>query len=259
MGEYIHKELDLSTIKPIHSPSDKPECPRTMTLIRALSLSEHMEGGYFAQTDSAPTTMASPYPKDVLSSETVALAGPTRPGFDASVRRLSTTIFYLLSARRPQGMFHRNRSRVIHTLHRGRGRYVLIHLDGRVETFIVGQSVELGERLQWVVEGNVWKASYLLSTKGPMEDADPNDCLLISETVMPGFEYCDHQFLSGDGLRNLLPENQARELNWLVRQQHDDPENSLEGLNETDQAPNPEKTANGTIAQQPGSDGQNES
>ncbi|KAL4919743.1 hypothetical protein BDW62DRAFT_178367 [Aspergillus aurantiobrunneus] len=43
-----------------------------------------------------------------------------------TVRSASATIFYLLTPRSPVGVFHRNRSRTVHTLHRGRGRYVVI-------------------------------------------------------------------------------------------------------------------------------------
>ena len=64
-------------------------------------------------------------------------------------------------------------------MHKGRGRYVIVHADevegvkggegeeieegkrwtgkARVETFVVGQRVEQGERLQWVVEGGKYK------------------------------------------------------------------------------------------------------
>ncbi len=40
--------------------------------------------------------------------------------------------------------------------------------------------------------------------------------LLISETVIPGFEFCDHDFLSSTGLKELLGEEQAKELSWLL-------------------------------------------
>ena len=49
----------------------------------------------------------------------------------------------------------------MHTAARGRGRYVLIHESGKVETFVVGCDIEGGEVVQWVVEGGVWKASML--------------------------------------------------------------------------------------------------
>lgn len=81
----------------------------------------------------------------------------------------------------------------MHTLHRGRGRYVIIHAGekgengeggekGRVETFVVGQDIHHGEKLQWIVEGDRYKASFLL----PDEDEDEGrpeseGGLLISE------------------------------------------------------------------------------
>ncbi|KAI5462456.1 RmlC-like cupin domain-containing protein [Mariannaea sp. PMI_226] len=210
----------LTGLRPAYTPSSDPESTHTDALIKALSLLPHIEGGYFSQTDASPTTIPSPYPSSPLSEETVSLAGETRPGFDADIRRLSTTIFYLLTHRRPLGRFHRNRSRIIHTLHRGRGRYVLLHQDGRIETFVVGHDVEKGERLQWVVEGGVWKASYLLGHEEEMEDDSKRgepEALLISETVVPGFEYVDHEFLSEHRLAELLPKDQADILLWLTR------------------------------------------
>ncbi|KPM37061.1 hypothetical protein AK830_g9487 [Neonectria ditissima] len=211
MGDYTPQEPALAALIPIFTPSSDAEPPRSAALIQTLGLIPHVEGGYFTQTDEDPTTIPSPYPPQPLTTST---AEPPRPGFDAAVRRLSTTIFYLLTPRRPLGRFHRNRSRIVHTLHRGRGRYVLLHPAGRVETFVVGPAVERGERLQWVVEGGVWKASYLL------DDGDAGG-LLISETVVPGFEYADHEFLSQRRLGGLLPEDKAAALGWLAREDED--------------------------------------
>ena len=83
-------------------------------------------------------------------------------------RNASTTIHYLLTPSSPLGAWHRNKARTIHTLHRGRGVYVIIHADevggygvddgdggefwtgkARVEVFTVGPDVLKGERLQW--------------------------------------------------------------------------------------------------------------
>lgn len=221
MGDYVPEERSIiSALKPVFSPSSSsPETPAVQSLIKALGLAEHLEGGYFVQTDRDETTIPSPYPPEPLSARTVNLAGH-KDGFDPALRRLSTTIFYYLTPQRPQGSFHRNRSRIIHTLHRGRGRYVLIHPSGRVETFVVGQNVEKGEKLQWVVEGGTYKASFLL----PETDGKDSGGLLISEVVVPGFEFDDHEFLSKAGARELLPEKHARELDWLVREDDDDEE-----------------------------------
>lgn len=73
----------------------------------------------------------------------------------------------------------------MHTLHKGRGRYVIVHADeakpdqkARVETFVVGQDIGAGENLQWIVEGGQYKARSLLSD---VEGDNESDGLLISE------------------------------------------------------------------------------
>lgn len=212
----------LSLLRPTYLPSTDPESPAVQSTITALSLIPHVEGGYYALTDLAPTSIPSPYPPSPLSEATLAATGGPRPGFDPEQRLLSSTIFYCLTPRRPQGSFHANRSRIVHTLHRGRGRYVLIHPDdGRVETFVVGQGIEKGERLQWVVEGGVYKASFLLPDVGgdgeEEQEQEESGGLLISETVVPGFEYADHEFLSLEGSRALLSADVAAQLEWLVK------------------------------------------
>jgi uncharacterized protein len=86
----------------------------------------------------------------------------------------------------------------------------------RVETFVVGHDVEKGERLQWIVPGGKYKASFLLPDE---EGGASSDGLLISETVVPGFEFCDHDFLDEEGLQELVGEERAAELNWLLRKE----------------------------------------
>ncbi|KAH7148686.1 RmlC-like cupin domain-containing protein [Dactylonectria macrodidyma] len=236
MGTYIPNEVVLGALKPIFTPSSKPESSKTAALIQTLGLIPHVEGGYFCQTDEDVKTMPSPYPPGPLSGDEKSQAVASRPGYDDAVRRFSTSIFYLLTHRQPLGRFHRNRSRIIHALHRGRGRYVLLHPDGRLESFIVGRAVERGERLQWVVQGGVWKASYLLEAEdGAAEDvgATEPEGLLISETVVPGFEYADHEFLSERRLGELLPEKDAAALSWLARK-GEEPEEPTDSSEESD-------------------------
>ncbi|KAL7937023.1 RmlC-like cupin domain-containing protein [Trichoderma chlorosporum] len=204
----------LASISPAFTPSDSPESAAVKAILGSLSLIEHVEGGYFAVTDVSNTKIPSPYPATPLSQRTIDLVNGLPEDFDYALRRLSTTIFYYLTPNRPQGSFHRNRSRIIHSLHRGRGRYVLIHPDGRIESFIVGPNIERGEKLQWVVEGGVWKASFLLPDNDNQSDSDG---LLISETVVPGFEYADHEFLSQERLVEILPESKVDVVKWLVK------------------------------------------
>lgn len=198
-----------------HANLGAPEAPAVVSLIKTLQMLTHIEGGYFVETDRDPLLIPSPFPLDAASEQTLSLV-PQRPGFDPKVRNASTSIFYLLTPNSPQGNFHRNRGRTVHTLHKGRGIYVLIHPDGKVESYVVGQDVSKGERLQWIVEGGIYKASYLLPDREG--GTESQDGLLISETVVPGFEYSDHDFIARSGLRDLLGEEKAKGLEWLVRQ-----------------------------------------
>ncbi|WAO97206.1 Cupin-5 domain-containing protein [Fusarium falciforme] len=210
MSECHRDEPDLGITKPCFIPVSQDESPLVASHIETLGLEPHIEGGYFKETDVSVASISSPYALEPLSEETLSLTGGLRSDFRPLFRRLSTTIYYYLTPNRPQCHFHRNRSRIVHSLHLGRGRYVLISPDGHVETYVVGHNTEKGERLQWIIEGGVWQASYLLDAK----DGE-NEGLLISETVVPGFEYADQEFLSEAGLRSLLPAGQAKELEWL--------------------------------------------
>lgn len=206
-------------IKPVYTPSSDPEPPHLVSVIKSLNMLKHIEGGYFTETDRDPLLIPSPFPLATTPSPTMALV-PQRPGFQPGLRNASTSIFYLLTPSSPQGGFHRNKGRTIHTLHRGRGMYVLIHADEpdlpgggkRVEAFVVGQNIEAGEKLQWIVEGGKFKASFLLKEDGATRD----EGLLISETVVPGFEYEDHDFLPNEQLKELVGDR-FDELKWLLR------------------------------------------
>lgn len=178
--------MATSSIKPVFTtPRNYTDTPTIQTTLRTLSLKPHIEGGFFAQTDRSPDLIPSPY---ALKND-AGCAGKNSPDKD-TMRAANTMIFYYLTPRSPLGTFHRNASRTIHTLHRGRGRYVILHGDAGsrarngqkavIETFVVGHDIARGERLQWVVEGGEYKASFLLADR----DADgelESDGLLISE------------------------------------------------------------------------------
>ncbi|KAL0942569.1 DUF985 domain protein [Colletotrichum truncatum] len=193
-------------------PQDPQSVQETIT---ALSLLQHFEGGYFAETDRAVTSIPSPFPSTPANPKTLAMiGGHDRPGFDPGRRDISSSIFYYLAPSSPVGHFHRNRCRITHSLHSGRGRYVLIHEDGSVESFVVGKNVAAGERLQWVVEGGDYKASFLLPDKDESKEA--SDGLLITEVAVPGFEFCDHDFLTKERLSEVVGGEKAKRLEWLV-------------------------------------------
>ncbi len=200
----------LSSQPQSHSP------PITSTF-DTLSLQDHIEGGHFVETDRDPLLIPNPF-KDLpqLANATVKDKSDTR--------HASTTIYYFLSPKSPVGHFHRNRGRTVHTLHWGRGRYVILHFDqvsqGKVpiETFVVGRDISKGEKLQWIVESGKFKASFLLPDHGEeVGDGKSEKGLLISETVVPGFEYSDHDFMTAEQLLDSLGEGQKEELKWLLK------------------------------------------
>ncbi|KAI9810922.1 MAG: hypothetical protein M1827_005781 [Pycnora praestabilis] len=193
-------------------PSSGIEAPTVQQTIDILGLQKHIEGGYFIETDKDLFRIANPF-----SSTSSNLSS----GNQSETRAASTTIHYLLTPNTPLGAFHRNKGRTIHTLHSGRGIYVIIHADkvgeegiAMVETFVVGHDLAKGEKLQWIVEGGKYKASYLLPDK---QDGEDSEGLLISETVIPGFEYSDHNFMTSEQLVELVTPAQANTLAWLLR------------------------------------------
>ncbi|KAI5201320.1 hypothetical protein E4T39_05260 [Aureobasidium subglaciale] len=252
-------DSSLPPLKPVYEPKDssalRNESPKLAKLISTLDLQQHIEGGYFVETDRDANRVPNPFlnasPSATSNEQTTFYTSTGAVSADLSnkltdvdpdksktaytasqdeTRNASTSIHYLLTPESSMGAFHRNRGRTIHTLHRGRGRYVIIHADevmpsydshsgigskARVETFIVGQNVEAGEKLQWIVDGGKYKSSFLLPLEG--EDAADNEGLLISETVIPGFEYSDHDFMRVHRLEALVTKEQADEMRWMLR------------------------------------------
>ena len=105
------------------------------------------------------------------------------PGGD---ERLSmTSIFYFLAAQSPIGHFHLNRSNIVHYFHMGDPiTYYLLHPDGELKTVVMGNDSCASHVLQLTVPGGAWEASQI--------PADGEYGFgLISEAVLPGFEYAD--------------------------------------------------------------------
>jgi predicted cupin superfamily sugar epimerase len=197
--------------KPVYFTQEFNVSSSTQQLIEELGLIGHREGGFFNETDRSPFYMENPHFQSQdqhLTKSITSIEGLERDQY----RNYSTLIYYLLTPQIPYGRFHKNLNRIIHILQKGRGQYVLIHPDGTVKSFVVGFNHSKGEVSQWVVPGGVWKASFLL----PLGDkADEDDHLMISEVVVPGFEYDDHKFLENDQLLQLVGEERARELSFL--------------------------------------------
>ena len=198
--------MDLSHIKPTYTtPNAHADTPTIQTTLTTLSLHPHPEGGFFAETDRNPLRIPNPH-----SSSSSSFSSDENDDNNNDTRSASSSILYYLTPRSPLGAFHRNASRTVHTLHRGRGRYVILHADAEtrakhggkaaVETFVVGGNISRGERLQWVVEGGRYKASFLLSDDDGDGDGGGlgSDGLLISE--VSELASCMNGYTPGRGL-----------------------------------------------------------
>ena len=86
-----------------------------------------------------------------------------------------------------------------------------------METYVVGQDVLGGEKLQWIVDGGKYKASFLLPDEKEGEDSISREGCLISETVVPGFEFADHDFMRRERAEALLTQEQVQEMGWMLR------------------------------------------
>ncbi|KAI5120570.1 hypothetical protein M0805_002520 [Coniferiporia weirii] len=162
-------------------------------IIKSLSLLRHPEGGYFAETDRQEATVPSPFA-------------------NGGTRSLATSIFYFLSHDNPTGVIHINKSVTYHVLHQGRAEYTLITpgtngAPPTIEKKIMGTNAAAGELRMLFVGTNVWKMSRLLPEDLALgttpETQDKVGCL-ITEVVVPGFHWEDHQFLTREKLEALF-------------------------------------------------------
>lgn len=208
----IDKAKDVPVVKPVYFTQQFKTSPSTLQLIEELGLVGHREGGFFNETDRSPFCMANPHYEGHNNNVTPSV--DTKNMHKDQYRNYSTLIYYLLTPQIPYGRFHKNLNRIIHILQKGRGQYVLISPEGEVKSFVVGFNHSKGEVSQWVVPGGVWKASFLIPSDESGHGHE-DDHLLISEVVVPGFEYDDHQFLPDDKLVDLVGEQRANELSFL--------------------------------------------
>jgi predicted cupin superfamily sugar epimerase len=144
--------------------------------ITRLGLEPHPEGGYFRRIYTDSRMLATP----------------------AGDRAAASSIHYLLTRESPVGRFHRNRSRILHYLQQGGPvDYWLLSPDGAVSQQTLGFGP--GQALFLDVPGGLWKASALVGEA---------DLALISEVVLPGFDYADHEFMSAARLQREYPQYQ---------------------------------------------------
>ena len=153
-----------------------------MNLQTCLKLEPHPEGGYFRRI----------YTSDAKVQ--------TAQG----ERHAASSIHYLLTAEQPRGHFHKVRSTILHYLQSGGPvQYACIDEQGLLTETTLG--FEQGQALFLEVSAHTWKASRLV---------DGARHALVSEVVIPGFDWVDHQYLDPEQLPQLL-RDQLRAAAWL--------------------------------------------
>ena len=146
-------------------------------LIKHLSLSEHIEGGYFAES----------YRSDVNIST-------ARVGGD---RNLLTSIYYLLTDDRSIDYLHKNQSDILHYFHAGSPiTYFMLSPAGELNQVKLGHNFALGEVAQLLIPGGYWKAAVL----------EAGEFGLLGESVAPGFDYRDMEIARADYFQTTFPE-----------------------------------------------------
>jgi hypothetical protein len=103
----------------------------------------------------------------------------------------------------------------MHVLHQGRAEYVLIYPGSTpnpspvVKRIVMGPDTSRGEVRQLYVESGVWKMSRLLEED--LREVREGKCskeevgCLITEVVVPGFEWEDHRWMRKGDLEALFP------------------------------------------------------
>lgn len=166
-------------------------------IISLLGLEPHpFESGYFKRTYESQQFMAE---SDNKSGDTSL--DDSRLG---NRRRLCTSIFYLLTKDNPINILHRNKSDIIHYFHLGDTiKYTTVTNEGMVKEQTVGANLKCGDQLQLLVPGGEWKAAQLCEDSGIGYG-------LISEVVVPGFEYEDNEVATTAQIKALFQELHPR-------------------------------------------------
>lgn len=146
------------------------------SIIEELKLSPHPEGGFYRET---------------YRGENVITLDKDR------VRNTGTAIYYLLKDK-DKSHFHKVSSDELWLFHQGEPLEILmITPDGKIETKILGNRLDLNEEPQVIVKANIWFAARVKNEKR---------FALVSCVVAPGFDFSDFTLGHKDELIKLFPD-----------------------------------------------------
>lgn len=144
-------------------------------IIRKLQLAKHPEGGFYRETYRGKT-------KITLD--------------DGRERHTATAIYYLLKDN-DKSHFHQVASDELWLFHQGAALEIkVITGEGKIETNVLGNRLDLDEEPQLAVKANTWFAAQLRNGKG---------FFLVSCIVAPGFDFADFTLARKEELAALFP------------------------------------------------------
>ena len=144
------------------------------TLIDALGLTKHPEGGYYKETYRAADTLNN---------------------LNGEARNVSTAIYYLLEGN-DRSHFHRIASDEMWFFHSGTALDIHCIVDGQLKTIRLGSDVSKGEVMQTVIPAYTWFAAQIV---------DLSSYSLLSCVVAPGFDFKDFELASRNQLVSEFP------------------------------------------------------
>lgn len=144
------------------------------TLIDALGLAKHPEGGYYKETYRAADTLNN---------------------LNGEARNVSTAIYYLLEGN-DRSHFHRIASDEMWFFHSGTALDIHCIVDGQLKTIRLGSDVSKGEVMQTVIPAYTWFAAQIV---------DLSLYSLLSCVVAPGFDFKDFELASRNQLVSEFP------------------------------------------------------
>ena len=144
------------------------------TLIEALKLTKHPEGGFYKETYRAADTLNN---------------------LNGEARNISTAIYYLLEGN-DRSHFHRIANDEMWFFHFGTALDIHSIVKGELKTIRLGADVSNGEILQTVIPAYTWFAAQIV---------DLTSYSLLSCVVAPGFDFKDFELANRNELISEYP------------------------------------------------------
>ena len=164
--------------------NDEREKVESRTLIERFRLVAHPEGGYYRESYRSGDMI----PQYAL---------PDRFG---GSRHFSTAIYFLLEKGQYSHLHRIHSDEIWHFYLGGPLRLAMVWPDGRPEEIILGQDIEAGQHLQYVVPAGVWFGA----TPG-----EGSDYSMVGCTVSPGFDFADFEMGANRTLKSDFPDAAA--------------------------------------------------